>query len=156
MVMDDFVKKLDLAWKIYPHDDRLTAREMAGELFEEICELAVALDEENKLATYQEALDVAVVAFRIALGEFSYFKELPRNYIVLRGVIGLIRFVIKKEEISVTIDDVSSQLSELALAMYKPEIPEEYYMPALMCASYALIIAERTQAEFEESRDEKN
>ena len=156
MVIDDFVEKLDLAHKIHPHDSRLTARKMAGELFEEVVELSVALDEKDKLATYQEALDVAVVAVRIALGEFSYFEKLPRNYMELGIVINFIKFVIKHEKISITIDDVSSQLSELALAMYKPEIPEDYYMPALMCASFALTIAERTQAEFEESRNEEN
>lgn len=153
MVIDDFHNWLDEAWRIHPEDKDLSPREIISELQEEVFELAAALEEKDKLHAYNEALDVAVVAFRIALGEFKAQKKKTVTFDIIKGAVAAILDSFDSYSVEPPdIVDLNIRVMSLATHMFVNPVTDRYYFDASHVTAIALYIANELQEELDDSR----
>lgn len=150
LFFDTFTEAIKNGEQLHPNDKELTPRQIANDLFEEVFEAEVAEDDQDKLSLVRELLDIAVVAFRIAVGEFKHEPNsvglVPSRDACLSTIRSWIKLEGRLFEID-TVFDVLVGANSLAVNLYTSEInyPHISYT-ACRCAGYALALANKLQS----------
>ena len=140
---EEFKKALERARRLHGENKTLTARQIAGEYGEECIELLVALLAKDFKQSYNEAIDVAVVAFRIAMGEFADSNAVNKPEADVLDVLWSVYEVVQRWKDSKS--SLEAESLSLSVALFRTPIDPEYFQNAISCAAFALCIADIAQ-----------
>lgn len=149
-IFDAFTTAIKDGEQLHPNDKELSPRKIANDLFEEVFEAEVAEEAYDKLSLFRELLDIAVVAFRIAAGEFKHEPNSLNFEPNRESCMSIIKSWVKMEgdlfKVN-TVFDVLTVANNLAVALYTLEINFPYInSTACRCAGYALALADKVQS----------
>lgn len=162
MVITDFKKQLAAAYTLHPNDKDLLPREIISEFFEELFEYQTAESEHNYGGMYLEALDTAVVAYRIWKGEYKggrepyYYEADPADHF---SMFKIVLYNVEKER-RITIaeenrDNMIAMANRLAVAMYSGESDEKIKEYAAVCVCRALFFAYLANKHIQKVKDDE-